>query len=860
MNNIVLRIFRRYVQRHAHMDKKGFPLIDSRGCSFGHIDRISIRENRLWVEGWALSNLVGIASGEHMTECVPSLSREDVVSKVSEARDRTPGFILDIPLSQNRTVFWTQLDTFRYVQPLPQITTSDLKEMQRAQIIPFFYNAILALPAAVHWFLKRDMASVARIKTLLKLDYSPRSAQLNNFLFSDDVDIKDNQPVALQKTAITIVMPVYNAFHLLPDVVARILKHTDLPWRLIIVEDYSSDARVRPWLKKWRDDLPSEHIKKILLIENDKNLGFVQSVNAALGLAIPHKNHVVLLNSDAFVPERWASRLIRPILDHENIATVTPMSNDAEIFSVPNICESTTLNPGEGDEIDKVAQKFFSGADLAEAPTGVGFCMAININYLCRFPTFDPIFERGYGEEVDWCQRVRLKGGRHLGIGGLFVEHRGGTSFGSENKQKLIENNNRIISSRYPRYDSDVQEFITHDPLNTPRLALAFAWIAARQKAAVKVYIAHSLGGGAENYLQDCIRNEIISGQNAIVLRLGGTSRWKIEIYTLTGIIRGETNCTDFVGRLLGILRQKRIIYSCAVGDRDPINIPNILIRFANGENDELEVLMHDYFPLSPSYTLLEKDGVYRGVPRPEPQPDSIHSIVRADGSRADLEDWRASWGQLLKAAHIITTFSDNSRQLVVTAYPAYRNKVVVVPHQISIGNIRISNKKINSKVPVIGILGNIGYQKGAGVLCSLSKLLSDNGKARVVVLGNVDPTYTMTDAVHIHGDYKTSDIPGLVMRYQISRWLIPSIWPETFSYTTHEALATGLPVFSFNLGAQGDAVQAAARKLGYGGTISLHEGRFCIESMLTYILENKGCSSKPPSNFEKSKLFAHQP
>ena len=36
------------------------------------------------------------------------------------------------------------------------------------------------------------------------------------------------------------------------------------------------------------------------------------------------------------------------------------------------------------------------------------------------------------------------------------------------------------------------------------------------------------------------------------------------------------------------------------------------------------------------------------------------------------------------------------------------------------------------------------------------------------------------------------------------------SIWPETFSYTTHEALATGLPVLAFDLGAQGVAVAEA--------------------------------------------------
>lgn len=39
----------------------------------------------------------------------------------------------------------------------------------------------------------------------------------------------------------------------------------------------------------------------------------------------------------------------------------------------------------------------------------------------------------------------------------------------------------------------------------------------------------------------------------------------------------------------------------------------------------------------------------------------------------------------------------------------------------------------------------------------------------------------------------------------------MPSIWPETFSFTTREMLATGLPVMAFDLGAQGEAVREAA-------------------------------------------------
>ena len=39
---------------------------------------------------------------------------------------------------------------------------------------------------------------------------------------------------------------------------------------------------------------------------------------------------------------------------------------------------------------------------------------------------------------------------------------------------------------------------------------------------------------------------------------------------------------------------------------------------------------------------------------------------------------------------------------------------------------------------------------------------------------------------------------------------LVPSVWPETFSFTTHETLATGLPVLALDLGAQGAAVRSA--------------------------------------------------
>lgn len=820
----VFSLFQRYANQHGQIQKSGFPLLDSYGKRFGHIDCVTVREGRLCVEGWALSELIGLTDGIQTIERTPNLVRNDVLTHVGEAERKTLGFMLDIPFTPDRVIFWAEIGDTRYAYALPSITSREFRAMRLAQLAPFLRDGVRAFPEGVHWLRYRDPQSVARIKTALGLNAVACSSQLNSYLFTEDVTTEAPPPEALSRTGITIVLPVYNAFALLPEALDRVLRYTDLPWRLVLVEDYSSDSQVRPWLRDWHAGLDPDIAARVTILENETNLGFIRSVNRAFAAALPFENHVVLLNSDAFVPDKWASRLIRPMLDHDNVATVTPMSNDAEIFNIPTICQREQLLHGEADAIDQVAMRFFSGAVLADAPTGVGFCMAIHIDFLRRLPELDTVFGRGYGEEVDWCQRARQLGGRHLGVGSLFVEHRGGTSFGSNEKLKLIQKNSKTIARRYPRYDAEVQDFIRHDPLNTPRLALALTWAGVRQKGAVPVYLAHAMGGGAEHYLQNRLKTDLETNAAAVVLRVGGRSRWQIELHSAQNITCGETESTEFVERMLGLLPARRVIYSCAAGDRDPINLPDILLSLANRPQDRIEVLMHDFFLLSPSCHLLGSDGVYHGVPMPGTETDPAHSIFRSDGTRADLGEWRIAWGALLQAAHVITVFSQNSRKLVAQAYPQIADKLTVTPHNLHTEVPVVQPGQPEDGIPVIGILGNIGHPKGAAVLRDLSQLLAKDSRARLVVIGNIDPNYSLAPSAKVHGDYRIQDIPALVTRYGISCWLIPSICPETFSYTTHEALETGLPVFSFDIGAQGDAVAAAAATRGYGGVIELPE------------------------------------
>jgi len=793
--NRIRGLFARYADRHLIFNASGMQLKDTDGQPLGHVDLVSLSGNRMRIEGWSSASQLRLTWRGGQVVQRPHLIRDDIAAALGTHPE--VGFSVETPVGAGPYQLVLQIGAAEATYPLEEPAGPALRRVRWRLKWRFAWDLLRISPVAWRWRRTGNPVYRAQIKTRLGLDTVPPAGPMDTRLFQ-----QDGQGAALpQDLAITIVLPVYNAFDLLPEALDRVARHTDLPWHLILIEDGSTDLAVRPFLRDWAAPRQGQ----VTLLENDRNLGFIGSVNKGLKKALNRGNHVVFLNSDAFVPRAWASRLIRPILSHDHTASVTPMSNDAEIFTVPEICRRTVLEPGQGDAIDAVARRISPGVTLPEAPTGVGFCMALNIAYLRKLPTLDEGFGRGYGEEVDWCQKARALGGRHLALPGLFVEHRGGESFGSEEKRTLVLKNNRIIAGRYPFYDREVQDFIQSDPLVTARVALAIAHLAARASGPVPIYMAHSLGGGAENYLQATIDAGLARAQSAIVLRVGGAQRFQIEIRTPEGEVSGMTDSLDFLQELLAPIEHRRIIYSCGVGDPDPAELPDILLALRRGgSKDGLEVLFHDFFPISPSYCLLDKDGVYRGAVTRD-RPDPAHSVRRPDGTHVGLADWQEAWGRVLAAADQVSVFSRDSREQVLAAYPDLADRIVLTPHDLLQEVPPLAVPETGKTV--IGVLGNIGYQKGAAVLVDLARRIQDRPDLALVLLGNIDPSYSLPVSAPIHGNYRIGDIGRLVGQYGITCWLIPSVWPETFSYTTHECLATGLPVYAFDIGAQGGAV-----------------------------------------------------
>ena len=109
---------------------------------------------------------------------------------------------------------------------------------------------------------------------------------------------------------------------------------------------------------------------------------------------------VVLLNSDTEVTRNWLSKIQNCAYSKPAVATVTPLSNNATLASVPVFLAENTIPPGlsveeYADIVEKCSMNLFP-----DIPTAHGFCMYIKREAIDDLGLFDEeTFGKGYGEE-----------------------------------------------------------------------------------------------------------------------------------------------------------------------------------------------------------------------------------------------------------------------------------------------------------------------------------------------------------------------------------------------------------------------------------------------------------------------------
>ncbi|MGP8069505.1 MAG: glycosyltransferase [Candidatus Bathyarchaeia archaeon] len=653
----------------------------------------------------------------------------------------------------------------------------------------------------------------------------------------------------IRSRSVDIIIPVYNGLEPLRECVDSIRKHTEPPYRIVIVNDGSTEPHVIDYLNELEDD-------QIRVLSNKRNLGFVESSNLGFDFS---KEDVVLLNSDTVVTQGWLEKMYRCAYSSDAIGTVTPLSNNATICSIPKFPDANRIPQGFTSDSFADLIESVSEEDYPPIPSAVGFCVYIKRSLLAKVGHFDSTFSPGYGEENDLCMRALDAGFLSVLDDATFVYHRGEASF-STKADSLRELHHQIILSKYPEYGAIVDEFIRTNPLRDVQSRVNEAILRGYELSLPKIaYVIHFAPGSTQSggtgkhcrllyrHLDGYVKYVIYPNENAL------------SVEEATPLGRKESSYPSGERKAALILDEEtEKAFSRLLDDRRPdivhfqhlLGMPLSLIKIASEHSVKIVITIHDGYFLCPDFVLLEMGEKYC---------DGCTDLHRCDlclNARYELkpgfqQKWRETCRAMLELADRIIVPSEYQRDLYTRVLSFDRKRINVIEHAIPSRQTVSFNVPRDVKTLRVGFVGHIDEKaKGRNLIL---KLLQENTNGNIewhffgegsdirghLRNANINPLGKLV----FHGYYKEGDLPSNLANADITVVVIPTIAYESYSYVLTEVWQAGIPVIATEIAAIG----ARIRKNGGGWLYPLGSDASTILKILDRIRED-------PSEY-KSKL-----
>jgi GT2 family glycosyltransferase/glycosyltransferase involved in cell wall biosynthesis len=622
---------------------------------------------------------------------------------------------------------------------------------------------------------------------------------------------------------VDVIVPVYRGLDETMRCLFSVLQARQrTPYRLVVVDDWSPE----PDLSKALQRLAERGL--IELHRTPQNLGFVGACN--LGLVLHPARDVVLLNSDTEVFGDWLDRLKTAAYRGPRTASVTPLSNNAEICSYPHFVQDNRRRLEISDpELDGLAARVNAEAEV-DIPTGVGFCMYLRRACLDEVGILDhENFGRGYGEENDLCRRAVSAGWRNILAPNIFVRHHGAISFGP-GKLAQVESALKTMERLHPDYLPLVADFIKRDSIKPYRQAIDEVRFARRAGRGAILLVSHSWGGGTERHVQDMARRLELDGVAVFFCRVdprdGGRIRIEDQQTPETPNLPGfdvRKDLDAFVERL-GRIGIGHVHVQHLAGF--PTGIPDFLQAACRAAGLAYDVTVHDYMAICPRINLIDSNGVYCG----EPQQEMCEVCVRRDGSPfgdPSVWKWRDRFARLyLGARKVFVPDADVARRMrrfmpgvsfVVRPHPEPEIEGAGAPRSggPSIALSAVARRSGSSARRIV-VLGEIGPHKGGDLLVSTARAAASRQlPLEFVVIGftHRDDELQAIGNTTITGRYEEADAMALLRAAEADLAWFPVVCPETYSYTLSAVFAAGLCPVAFDLG----AIASRIRNEGFG-------------------------------------------
>lgn len=227
-----------------------------------------------------------------------------------------------------------------------------------------------------------------------------------------------------------IVIATWNAVEMTRDALASVRDKSNFPHRLILVDNSDQEAA----RESYRQIAASSEFGETLLIQNERNLGWLKATN--IGIRHADSEYVCLLNNDVICGVDWLRRCVDLIEREPAVAVVNPRGNERS--------ENARVK-----DIDVYAQELqlTQSGVYTELDRCSGYCMVTKRALYEHLGLLDEVFDGGYFEDFDFSRRAQSAGHLCAQCDDAFVFHLGSQSFKQvpEGPKRAMHDRNRDI-------------------------------------------------------------------------------------------------------------------------------------------------------------------------------------------------------------------------------------------------------------------------------------------------------------------------------------------------------------------------------------------------------------------------------
>ncbi|MBX7076350.1 MAG: glycosyltransferase family 2 protein [Methanobacteriaceae archaeon] len=243
---------------------------------------------------------------------------------------------------------------------------------------------------------------------------------------------------------LSIIIVNFRTFELTKNTIDSVLSNDcNYDYEILVVDNKSDDGSLEKLEETFSNEIKNS---KITFIANNSNMGFSYANNLAIKKS--SSKYILLLNSDTIIKENTLNKCLNYIETHQDVGALgckvslpngeldkackrsfpNPINSFYRLFHIPN----------KNLEVNNYNLSNLDDNGVYEIDCLVGAFMLVKKDVINQIGMLDEDYFM-YGEDIDWCYRIKESGWKIIYFGEVEIVHYKGSSSNKKSFKLIYE-------------------------------------------------------------------------------------------------------------------------------------------------------------------------------------------------------------------------------------------------------------------------------------------------------------------------------------------------------------------------------------------------------------------------------------